>query len=131
MRILLDTNVLIAAFISHGVCAELLEYCAYHHDLISSDFILKEFRENLAIKFKISIRESSEATQLLATRMNIVKPLELDSKTCRDQDDDRILGTAIAGQCQCVITGDKDLLVLKKYKGVDIISPQDFWKYEA
>lgn len=131
MRILLDTNVLIAVFISHGMCAELLEYCTYEHDLITSNFILKEFRKNLSVKFKISTRESAEATQLLTTGMNIVKPAELNSRVCRDQDDDWILATAITGQCQCIITGDKDLLILKKYKGIDIISPQDFWKYEA
>src|SRR5574341_1184724 len=131
MRILLDTNVLIAAFISHGTCAELLEYCAYQHDLITSNFILKEFRENLAIKFKYSARESAEATQLLATRMHIVIPVELGSKECRDKEDDWILATAIAGRCQCIITGDKDLLILKKYKGIDIVSPQSFWRYES
>ena len=54
MRILLDTNVLIAAFIARGVCHELLEHCALNHELITSNFILAEVRENLLLKFNFS-----------------------------------------------------------------------------
>ncbi len=39
MKIVLDTNVLIAAFISHGTCNELLEHCALNHEVILSPFI--------------------------------------------------------------------------------------------
>ena len=47
MRIVLDTNVLIAAFVSRGVCHELLEHCERQHQLISSGFILREFEDKL------------------------------------------------------------------------------------
>lgn len=45
MKIVLDTNVFIAAFISHGACHELLEHCAIRHEIILSPFIYDEFKE--------------------------------------------------------------------------------------
>lgn len=45
MRILLDTNVLIAAFLTRGICNELLEHCLRHHQLINSEFLLNEFHK--------------------------------------------------------------------------------------
>ncbi len=131
MRVVLDTNVLIAAFISHGTCHEVLERCIYHHDLISSQAILSEFRQALARKFGFSRSEIAEAEQLMQSRMILVEPLRLDVPVCRDVDDDLILGTALAGQCQCLITGDQDLLALVRYRGIDIISPGSFWQYEG
>ncbi len=130
MRIVFDTNVLIAAFISHGVCSELFEHCVRCHKIIASKFILTEFSEKLTTKFKSSKCEVNKATQLLLSRLVIVTPLDLEKPVCRDPKDDFILGTALQGKCQCIISGDKDLLILKKYKGIDIIPPQDFWKYE-
>ena len=55
MRVLLDTNVLIAAFIAHGFCHELLEHCARQHTLVTSDFVLGEFRDKLTDKFKVLV----------------------------------------------------------------------------
>lgn len=130
MKIVFDTNVLIAAFVSHGTCAELFEYCVRHHEIFTSKYILKEFRDNLLSKLKFSHREVAEASQLLRSRMMITEPSPIIKPVCRDPKDDPILGTAIAGGCQCIVTGDKDLLTLKKYKNIDIISPNNFWKYE-
>jgi len=130
MKVVLDTKVLIAAFISHGVCNELLEYCAIHHEITLSPFILDEVREKLVRKFDFSTREASQAIQLLKSRVVLVTPHELDHQLCRDQDDDTIIGTALAGDCACIVTGDKDLLVLQRIQGVRIVSPNEFWSRE-
>ena len=63
--------------------------------------------------------------------MEIVVPAALESPICRDPDDDIVLGTAITENAACIVTGDKDLLVIKRYHAVDIIRPSDFAKYEA
>lgn len=41
-----------------------------------------------------------------------------------------ILGAAVGGKCDCLITGDKDLLARRKFRGVAILSPNDFWRFE-
>lgn len=131
MKVVLDTNVLIAAFIARGTCHELLEYCVHEHELVTSAFILDEVREALVKKFNFSRQDAAEAVALLHTRITLVTPEPLPVPVCRDQDDDNIIGTAIAGACKCIVTGDKDLLVLKCYRGIDIIPPDRFWRHEA
>ena len=130
MTILLDTNVLIAAFISRGLCDELLEHCTHRYELVTCEFILKEYREKLVSKFSIPRRQASNAVTLLREQMVLSQPANLPQDACRDPDDIIVLGAAVGSQCQCLITGDKDLLVLKKFAGIDILSPGDFWKYE-
>ena len=131
MRLVLDTNVLIAAFIAKGVCHDLLEHCQRHHDLVTSDFILNEFEDKLLKKFKVPKAEADEARTLLTSHMQQVSPEPLSEPICRDPDDDWILATALAGECTCIVTGDKDLLVLEKFREIDIILPSAFWRYEA
>ena len=130
MKIILDTNVLIAAFLTHGQCAELLEYCIFHHSLITSDFILKEFRDNMRVKFKFGAGDVKEALELLAGGMDVVEPVLFDAQICRDKDDDAVLGTAAALHADCIVTGDKDLLDLVRFRETDIIKPNKFWAYE-
>lgn len=108
------------------MCSELR-----HHALVTSEFILNEFREKLTGRFKFTSEEGDTAVALLLTRMVVVDPTGFSSAICRDPDGDDVLATAAAGNCDCIITGDKGLLVLQRFSGVDIVSPGDFLEYEA
>jgi putative PIN family toxin of toxin-antitoxin system len=131
MKVVLDTNVLIAAFIAHGVCSDLFEHCVQHHELVTSEFMLDEFRRVMVNRFHFGVREVRQATELLRSRATFVKPANLGAAVCRDPDDDAVLSTAIAGEAVCIITGDEDLLVLKRFRGVSVVRPADFAEYEA
>lgn len=131
MRVVLDTNVLIAAFVARGRCAELVEHCAEAHDLVTSEELLAEYRGKLIKKFRVREEQAAERVALLRTIMHIVTPVPLSSPASRDPDDDVVLATALAGRCQCIVTGDKDLLVLHPFSGIDIIQPGQFTPYEA
>ena len=130
MRVLLDTNVLIAAFIARGVCSELLEHCIRNHSLISSKLLLRELEEKLADKFKFTHQEIREVAVLLRGKTEFVEPVSLDQPVCRDPDDDVELATALVGECDCIVTGDKDLLVLERFRQIPILAPADFWRHE-
>lgn len=126
MRVLCDTNVLIAALIARGVCHELIESCFVNHAVVVSDFILSELKEKLVEKFKYSLETAEAAAALFRSRMEVVTPDSLSTPISRDPDDDNILAAALAGNCECIITGDKDLLVLKQFGDIKILSPRDF-----
>ncbi len=131
MKLVLDTNVLIAALIARGVCADLLEHCVLSHTIVASDFILNELRGHLLGKFKYTDQETHEAIALLESQVEIVTPKSLDQPVCRDPDDDQILATALAAQAECIVSGDKDLLVLHSYQDIEIVSPSDFADFET
>lgn len=61
----------------------------------------------------------------------MVEPIPLESGVCRNPDDDIVLATALTGKAVCIITGDQDLLTLKKFSEIDILSPSAFETYEA
>ena len=126
MRTVPDTNVLIASLISRGFCHELLEHCFLNHTLVTSEFILGEVKEKLVEKFKYSTETAEEAVALFRSRMEVVTLATLSTPVSRDPDDDNILATAVAGNCECIITGDKDLLVLKQFEGIKILTPREF-----
>lgn len=124
MRVLLDTNVLFAAFVTHGVCAGLYEECLLQADIMISDFILKELAERLITKGKFSKTEAQQVVYSLRKDAILVSPAPLAQPVCRDADDDWILATAVAGQADVIITGDQDLLVLKDHDGIPIVTPR-------
>lgn len=130
MRIVLDTNVLIAAFIAHGNCNELLEHCVVHHAVVLSPFILDELQSVLTRKFGYGQSEARMALRLLQTRTEQVNPPSLSQPICRDPDDDAILALAQFARCQVIIAGDKDLTDLKQFEKIKILTPADFWKFE-
>ena len=109
MKIVLDTNVLLAALIARGFSHQLLEHCALRHTLFTSDFILEETQEKLIEKFGYSADLAAEAASVLRSRMTVVSASKLDNPVCRDPDDDNILAAAISGKCDCMVR-DQNLL---------------------
>lgn len=129
MRAVFDTNVLIAAFLTEGVCSTLLVRARRGEcELILSTDIIREFERTLQRKFLLSQAELSgvrkvlaEATKEVLQKVNPIAPV------CRAPDDDRILACAHDGaHADYIVTGDEDLLVLTRYDTVHIVTPRDF-----
>jgi len=131
MTITLDTNVIIAAFISRGHCHELFEHVARHHTIVLSDCIIEEVRRVLAGKFRMPEDVVERAVSLVAGKAILVQPEGLDVQVCRDPDDDWILATALAAKAGCIVSGANDLVELVEFRGIPIIKPTDFWAFEA
>ena len=131
MRVLLDTNVLIAAFITHGTCSDLFEHCIRQHEIVTSKFILNELEGHLRKKFKFPEADIREAMGILTEAAQLVDPNPLDEKVCRDPDDDMVLATAVSGNAACIISGDKDLTDIKTFNGIPILKPSEFSAFEV
>lgn len=127
MRIVLDTNVIIAAFAARGLCAEVFEACVSGHTLVISQHILTEVNSTLQKKVKLPKRIVNDITNYLKDTAETVKAETIDNSVCRDKDDLPIIGTATKGDADFIVTGDADLLELKSYHGIDIITPREFW----
>lgn len=123
MRLVLDTNVLIAALVADGLCRDLVRRRLESHVLISSQPLLDELREKLEQKFKIRAKDAP-FLRAYAERVQIVQPVALPRNACRDRDDVIVLATAVAGKAECIITGDEDLLVLEEYDDISILTPR-------
>lgn len=126
MRLVLDTNVLIAAMVADGLCRDLVRKRIHSHTLISSGVLMKELAETLRRKFDMD-PDKLPLCQLYADRVDMVKPVRLaDTPVCRDPSDDAVLATAVAGKADMIVTGDQDMLILKQYGGVSILAPRQF-----
>jgi uncharacterized protein len=131
MRILLETNVLIAAFITRGTCSDLFEHCIRQHEIIISQFILDELEGHLRKKFEFPESDVRETMEILTSAAKLVEPALLTESICRDADDDMVLATALTGNADCIVTGDKDLTDLKSFQQIPILKPSEFSAFEA
>ena len=131
MRLLLDTNVLVAALIARGVCSDLLEHCVRHHVVISSRPLLDELRDVLTRKFCQRSIDVRAAVRLFEDTFTLVAPEALEPPACRDPDDDVVLATALAGESAAIVSGDQDLLILDPFRGIRVLASAAFWKWES
>jgi len=125
------TKVLIAAFITHGTCSDLLEHCIRQHEIVTSKFILNELEGHLCRKFKFPDSDVRETMDMLYAVAKVIEPIPLKESVCRDQDDDMVLATALTGKSDCIVTGDKDLTDLKTFQDIPILKPAEFTSFEA
>jgi putative PIN family toxin of toxin-antitoxin system len=128
MIVVLDSNVIIASFATEGLCHSLFELCVDQHKIYICNFILHEVADKLYTKLKLPKKLIKEITKYLKVIATIQNPSLLAKQICRDKNDDIILSLAEASNADYLITGDNDLLILKKYKNVPIITPRGFWE---
>lgn len=131
MRILFDANFLVSALGSHGRCETVLARCKARHRIISSEFILSEVQHVLKRGFGVPPDLALAAISALREACEVVEPAEIAPDTTRDPMDLPVLGAAVSGRCDCLVTGDKDLLILGEFRGIPILSPREFWRFEA
>ena len=98
---------------------------------MSSAPILDELTEVLVRKFRQRATDARAARKLFSSAFSLVTPQPLEQPVSRDPDDDIVIATAIAGECAALVTGDHDLLTLDPFRGIRVLSPSKFWKWEA
>jgi putative PIN family toxin of toxin-antitoxin system len=128
MKLVLDSNVLIAAFAGRGLCHGLVESCLDNHDVFIGEFLLAEVSRNLQKKIKLPARMTQEIVAFLRAHAELVKPQVVLPGTCRDPNDLPIIGIALAAHADYLVSGDDDLLILKKTGSTIIVTPRQFWE---
>jgi putative PIN family toxin of toxin-antitoxin system len=128
MKVFLDTNVLAAAAATRGLCADVFREVSVCHELLISMQVLSELERVLKSKFGVS-QDLVEAPILLLQQDSIsVEAIDIPKVRLRDKDDLGILGAAVAGGADVLVTGDKELLDLHRVENVEILSPRQFWE---
>jgi putative PIN family toxin of toxin-antitoxin system len=127
MRIVLDANVIVAAFAARGLCESVMEVCLSEHEIVLSEELLDEILESLLQKIKLPSGVVDGIGELLREYASMLTPIPIAPGVCRDPDDIKVLSLAVASKADYIVTGDKDLLVLKKYEGIPILSPRLFY----
>ena len=131
MRVILDTNVLLAAALWRGPPHVLLELVrSTNLALVSSPAMLTELAGVLArAKFEaMFVRLQTTPAQSLAELRQlceVIDPPPLPQPVCRDPKDDMVLALALAAQVDLIVSGDNDLLVLHPFEGIPVLSPAD------
>ena len=132
-RVIIDTNIIISAFIKRtSTSAILLKYWREgKFILIISHEILAEIhyvllRPRILALTKMTAGEIAELIALITEGAEIISPDRKISVSSRDFKDNIFLEAAIAGKADYLVSGDKDLLVSKKINGTRIITLRDF-----
>ncbi len=86
--------------------------------------------EKLRVKFGFSQRHARLMTFFVERQTEFVHVTSTVS-VCRDADDNKILAITLDSGCSHLVTGDSDLLVLKKFNGIGIVNPREFLELAA
>ena len=125
MIVVLDTNVIVAALVAKGLCHEVVVRALGSSTVVTSPVLLDELEQTLHAKFKLGPAATAFLEQL-RLRVPLVAPAPLAAPVSRGADDDAVLATAVAAGATMIVTGDLDLLVLRRYSGIEIVTPRDF-----
>jgi putative PIN family toxin of toxin-antitoxin system len=134
-KAVLDTTVLVSALLNlnpGGVSYELLRFTKQGtFDLYISDEILEETAETsryprLRDRYAYSDADIVAYCQDLARFATVVSDVPEVRGIVRDPSDDKIIACAAAAGADYLVTRDKDLLTLREYEGIAIISPEAF-----
>jgi putative PIN family toxin of toxin-antitoxin system len=126
MRVCLDTNVLVAAFASRGLCFDLFRHVIEGHDLVIGEVIIEELRRVLTTKLRLPQDALNSVEATVACFTILPRPKAPSDVDVRDPDDRWVLATAIEGAADVLVTGDKDLPTLAATAPLPIVSPRTF-----
>jgi hypothetical protein len=127
MKIILDTNILISAFVFGGKPEQILELIISKNlTAITSNILLREFLNVLKLKFHYSQRKLKLAEVYIRKYFIIINPKKVPLVIKNDPFDNNVLAVADIGKANFIISGDNHLLKLRKYKKIPIIAPHIF-----
>lgn len=130
MGIVFDTNVLISSTLWYNSSANklLTKLIKEDAEIFTTLEILEEYIRVLKRDFKYDDEEIKYIIGKLLCFLKIVRPLEKINVIMEDPEDNKILECAEFSNSEVILTYDKHLLKLKKYKEIVILTPEEFTK---
>ncbi|WP_090189051.1 MULTISPECIES: putative toxin-antitoxin system toxin component, PIN family [unclassified Duganella] len=130
MRLVLDTNVVVSAFVAQGAPHHLLQMAARNHIAICASVeLLSELkvvlgRKRIVSRLQRMQRHPDEVMRKYTAISSIVRAPPPYPHIARDPKDDMVLACALAAKATAIVTGDNDLLVIQQYQGMQILRPR-------
>ena len=128
MRVFLDTNVLVSAVATRGLCADVLRESLVSHHLIVSATLIDELKSILHSKIGTPKEIISDFVEVMTQDSILSENTKLTNININYKDDILIPSTALNGNAELFVTGDKELLELGKIQSMRIVSPRKFWE---
>ena len=127
MKVYLDTNVVVSAVATRGVCADLLYVILAEHELVLGETVLTELRRVLTDKIGLSRETIGELETFLRRQATVVTAHETVSSKTLDAADAAVLAEAATAAADVLVTGDRDLLEMAD-SPITIVSPRGLWE---
>ena len=128
MIVCFDTNVLVSAVATRGLCADIVNVTLAEHQLIIGPTVLAELRQVLLRKLRVSLAVVDEVDEFLRLHATVVAAVQKPTIGGLDVSDSAVLAEAIAGRAEVLVTGDQDLLNFGTQAAIRILSPRGFWE---
>ncbi|MDX2063041.1 MAG: putative toxin-antitoxin system toxin component, PIN family [Bacteroidia bacterium] len=126
MILVVDTNVWISALRFGGTVAQVLEKAVELGEVVTSPMILEEVSRVFAEKFRVDTGTVLRVVEQIRTYAREVHPTDPAPEVCRDPNDNHVLHLCRFVAADILLTGDKDLLVLKQFEQTRILRPAQF-----
>jgi putative PIN family toxin of toxin-antitoxin system len=128
LRGVFDNNALVSAVLLSGIPRRAFDKLLNNGTVLVSVPVLLELADVLNREKFDKYVTHDERMRFMVSFLKVAEMIEVSETitVCRDPKDDKLLELAISGSASFLVTGDKDLLVLNPFRGVEIISPREF-----
>jgi putative PIN family toxin of toxin-antitoxin system len=109
MRVLLDTNVIVSAVTTRGLCADVFRAVLSENELVICPQVLCEVRNILGTKFSVPENLISEYLELIEHDAIVADSEETVTIPIKDKDDVKIVSAAMNAGAQVFVTGDREV----------------------
>ncbi len=125
MRVCFDTNVLVSAVATRGICADLMNLVLAEHEMVLGETVLSELKRVLERKVRVPKATTAELDAFLRQRATVISASRRAPEDALDAADAAVLAEAAAG-ADVLVTGDRQLLELPR-PPIRILSPRGLW----
>ena len=127
MRVFLDTNVLVSAFATRGICADVLRVVISEHTLVTGEVVLQELARVLRKRIGLPPGAVLEIDEFLREHEVAPMPQARAAVPRRGPDDQWVVASAIESHADVLVSGDRDLLDIAVDAPIRIVDPRGFW----